>query len=134
MMGIYDDTGFLEQTIFVGDFEKLQLLYEAAGKKVIQADQIDDKAYVANGVLTPRPEVAVTGAVRQIKADGLDSLHFDVAPGSFTLSLTLVGTVIQTESVTDGALDFSVTEPGSYTLLFNATFPYYPAQITVVAA
>jgi hypothetical protein len=135
MLVIYDDAGSIEQTVIIGDFGSLQPLYEAQGKRVLSVDDIvsPERLYVKDGAVVDKPNIAVTGEVRAIKADGNDTLTFIIAPQAFNLTVRLDGAIVHQESSEAGALDFSVTHPGTYTLFLDAAFPYYPATITVEA-
>jgi len=135
MLVVYDDTGFVQQAIFVGDFAALEKVYQANGAKVLIGDYSGDpmKIYVKDGVIVERPTVQVTGTVRSIKADGVDSLELTVAPANFNLTVLLDNTIVHQEIDTSGAFAFSTTHPGSYTLQIDAAFPYYKTHLTVEA-
>jgi hypothetical protein len=137
MMVVYDPaTGSVSQAIMTGDFDALQTVYKANGATVLVGDYEGNpaQAYVENGVISPRPVVQVGGTVRNIAADGQDTLELTVSPASFTLSIIQDGDIIHTENDTSGALSFSTDQPGTYLLKIDAAWPYFYDTITVVAS
>jgi hypothetical protein len=135
MLVIYDDNGAVLQSIMAGDFEALEAIYREKGHKVLAVDHIDDpeRLYVVNDKLLVRPVVSVGGEIRTVAADGVDTLHFVTYPVSYSLKVWLGNTVVHEESATTGVLDFSTTEPGIYTLMFEAAFPYFRTILTLEA-
>lgn len=138
MLIIYNEaTGFVENTIIVGDFERLAEVYQAHGHKVAYATGIPmdrvHQIWVNDGIVELRPKVVVTGEVRSIQADGVDALHLGVAPSAYKLMVKLGDVVVHQEDSTDGTLEFSVDQPGVYLLTFEAEFPFYPFELTVEA-
>lgn len=127
MLVIYEDDGSVTQTIHIGDFDALRKIYQEQGRNVADADYIEDpeKIYVKDGgKVEIRPDIVITGAVVQVKANGVDTLHFTIEPAEYTVTVYLNGLVVHRESASTGALEFSTTEPGSYMLMFEAAFPY----------
>jgi hypothetical protein len=135
MLIVHDDTGLVTQAIFVGDFERLKPIYEANGHLVLEADHVLDtiSIYVKNGQVLPRPPVAVSGEIRPIAADGVDTLKLTIEPASFALTIRLDGTIVHQESSPVGTLEFAVDHPGAYELSFEAAFPYCATVLTVEA-
>ncbi len=135
MLLIYDETGFIQQTIIVGDFPALKTVYESHGKFAIECPMRADhmNLYVKDGEVALRPNVEVAGEVRPIAADGVDTLHFTITPTDFSVKVSLNDLVVHEETSEAGAVDFAVTEPGTYKLEFSAAFPRHPVTITVVA-
>ncbi len=135
MLLIYNETGFITQTITVGDFKALKEVYESHGQMAIEIGPRDDfmNLYVTKGVAKVRPNVKVTGEVRPISADGADTLRFSITPKVFDLKIALGDTVVHEESSKSGILEFAVDAPGVYKLEFSAAFPRHPITITVEA-
>lgn len=137
MMVIYNPaTGEVSQAIFSGDFEALEAVYKANGYDPLVGDYSGNPAmaYVKDGVITERPMVQVGGTIRNIKADGQDALELTVSPASFTVSIGLNGDVIHQESDTTGSFSFSTDQPGTYTIVVQAAFPYFQNVFTVTAS
>lgn len=135
MLLVYDEKGFIEQAIMIGDFERLQAVYEANGKNTICGVNIAEphKVYVRDGMVLMRPEIEIAGEVRPIRADGIDTLHFQVSPQAYKVTVKLNGVTVHQEDDTDGQLEFAVDHAGVYTLKFEAEFPYLPTELTLEA-
>lgn len=135
MLIVYKDNGFVDQVIMVGDFARLQPIYEKNGFKTVLGVGIKDPAriWVKDGAVELRPNVEVIGEVRPIKADGVDALRFEVNPKVYKVAVKLDDVVVHQEDGTDGKLEFATDHPGTYTLLFDAEFPYFPTEIQVEA-
>lgn len=124
MLVIYDSTGFIQQTINVGDFDALRTVYQANGLTTLDVDSIGDPSalYVKDDRVLPRPVVSVIPSGPN---------QFAVSPPSYSLTVKVGDVTVYTGSDTTGSLDLSGSQSGAYTLRFDAAFPYLPTIVEV---
>lgn len=140
MILIFNQTGFIEQVQFNGDYDRLKPLYKADGLLVMHTTETLDlrRVYIDNPTdelrrrVVPRPEVEVAFDRDTLKADGIDEI---------VLTPNMPCKVAVTHNdifVKDGELDgeplhFSVNQAGIYAISFSAEFPYLPAVVFLEA-
>jgi hypothetical protein len=89
--------------------------------------------YVFNGQVMPKPQIVVTGDNRPVKADGADTITFQIAPESFNAKTLFNGTLISDDDVTDGTIEFAADQAGTYQVMIVAAFPYQGTILTIEA-
>ena len=87
------------------------------GEAYLQAEADDLKDYVADGVLTPRPELFYTVVGHRLT----------VPPNT---EFSVRGPASLEGSTEDGVLEFEFAEPGTYTVTLRL-FPYLDAEVTL---
>ena len=137
MLVIYDQNGMINQCIIQADctLEVLAERYQAMGISHILHDGEADilNAYVSGGQVLLKPAMQITGNNRPVKADGVDVLEFLIDPVSFNATVTFQESVVHQEAVTDGKLDFTTAQAGTYKVYIEAPFPYQPTILTIEA-
>lgn len=138
MLVIYNkDTGEITQCVMQAQQELpvLSKRYDEMGIANLLYDGTGDMSnlYVKDGAVTPKPEMTITGEDRPLKADGIDTLSFQIEPGTLDITVVLDDKIIQREQVTDGILAFSVDHAGSYGVFVGPPFPYRTAILSIEA-
>lgn len=140
MLVCYDEkTGMINQCIIQAavTLEELTARYDALKipHVLVDWDRPDDifSHYVKDGQVIPKPQVTLAGDNRPVKADGVDTLTFQVSPANATVHIMLGDTPIHQETITDGTIEFSSDHPGSYRIIVASEFPWQGALLTVEA-
>jgi hypothetical protein len=137
MLLIYDDTGYISQAISHGSFDLLKAHYETIGLHTLMITGNEDifTTYVKNGVLTPRPPIAIVQPTNlTVAANGTSELVFTIAdPASVRVAIVYDHQRIADEIITDGTLHFTTPHAGDYELIFAADFPYAQTTLNVKA-
>lgn len=139
MLVCYDHTGMINQCIILAPvtLEELAKRYDEMNVPNVMVDWDNPNDifthYVKNGQVIEKPPIEVSGENRQVKADGVDTLTFEVWPKNVTVKVFLDGTLIHEEAVTDGSIEFAVDHPGSYRIDIEAAFPWLGTSFTVEA-
>jgi hypothetical protein len=127
---VHDSSGQIMQIIVQVECT-LDALFERwrmAGMKCIRhrgevSADLMFNSYISNGALTPKPLLHFAGEVRQIKADGQDSLRFTLAPAGAGVSVLFDESLVHQEQISD-TLEFSADHPGTYRVIVTPPFPY----------
>ncbi|MCK1543436.1 hypothetical protein IVB12_16080 [Bradyrhizobium sp. 179] len=140
MLVCYDDkTGMINQCIIQAPvtLEELAKRYEEMGVPhvMVDWDSPDDifTHYVKNGQMIEKPPIELSGENRVVKADGVDTLTFQVWPPNAAVKVFFGDTPIHEETLTDGTIEFSIDHPGSYRIDIGAEFPWLGTSFTVEA-
>src|SRR4051794_39790856 len=91
---------FLQVTAFT--FEGMSKTYAKMGIPHVlhNADSIDMmNHYVTGGAVSPKPELSIAGDYRPIKADGVDTLNFQIEPAAFDVAVMFDGKIVHQEAV-----------------------------------
>lgn len=123
---------FLQVTAFT--FEGMSAKYAEMGILHVlhDADSIDmANNYVVGGKVIPKPELKITGNYRPIKADGLDTLSFQIDPTNFDVALMFDGKIVHQGTVSDGDVSFSADHAGIYAVHVVPPFPWRGAVINI---
>lgn len=125
---VYEPSGRID-SVFSGLVSNAVMQAEGDLSIAPIAEGLDDlTAYVVGGVVLEKQSFPLSVSPAQIAADGLDTA---------TISGIPTGTQVewpdgQTDTVTDGIVEFSVDLPGTYTLKFSA-IPYLDQEVTIEA-
>ena len=140
---VYDENGRIEAAFWhtAQPIEEISAKYTEMGKRHQLYDGAENIAalYIdmADGeTIKVKPPIAVDSedARTKIKADGVDSITFNVRPAKFTVAVMLNGDrVVHQEDVTDGSFEFSVDHPGTYQINLSAEHPYAPGYLVIEA-
>ena len=132
---IHDAKGEITQVIIQAEvtLEVLKKRHDSLGIPAIMGEGDPAAVYVANGALVPRPQLAITGEVRPVKADGVDTLELAIAPAGFDVAVLFGGVIVHQETVSDGALAFAADHAGSYVVHIAPPFPYRAVALTIEA-
>lgn len=128
---VHDDDGKILQVIVQVECT-LDVLYDrwiAMGMKCVKyfggevAPDAMFNSYVVNGFVQAKPATTVIGEVRAIKADGVDSLSFQVTPANVNVSVYFDQNLIAQQDIS-GTLEFAADHPGTYQIFVAPPFPY----------
>jgi hypothetical protein len=140
MLVCYDDkTGMINQCIIQAPvtLEELAARYTemSVPHVLVDWDSPDDvfTHYVKDGQVVPKPRIELSGDVRPVTADGVDTLTFRISPVNATVYVTFGETLIHQEAITDGTIEFSIDHPGSYRIDVAGEFPWLGVSFTVEA-
>lgn len=141
MLVIYDNTGFVNQAILQADceLEMLSQRYDEMGvPNLLYEGEGDIFNLYVDVTTTPhralqKPPIAIAGENRPVKADGIDTLEFQLEPMNANVMVTFHGQVVHQEDLTDGKIEFAVDQAGTYELRIEAAFPYAAAVVTIEA-
>ncbi|SEB99850.1 hypothetical protein [Bradyrhizobium erythrophlei] len=137
----HDANGFITQVILEAarPMDEISKSFTEAGIDHILYDgPVDIKeAYIDLSKdppeVLPKPEIAITGDIRPIKADGVDALHLTVQPEKCTVYVWYDNKLVHQEDVTDGAIEFAIDQPGTFRVTIVAGHPYQVGAFDVVA-
>ena len=137
MLVIHNPDGSISQCIVQaeGTLEALSKKYDAAGIGHIMYDGTADiyTCYVKDGEVIPRPEIEVTGELRDVVADGEDALHLTVNVTPYKATVIYEDKPIHVEESETADLVFSIAVPGSYKIVLEAAFPYLSKTVLIEA-
>ncbi|PDT77170.1 hypothetical protein [Bradyrhizobium sp. C9] len=128
----HDANGFITQIILQAarPMDEISKSFTEAGIDHILYDgPVDIKeAYVdltkERPEVLPKPEVIITGEIRPIKADGVDTLHLTVQPEKFTVYVWYDNKLVHQEDVTDGKIEFASDQVGTFRVTVVPGQPY----------
>ncbi len=100
----------------------------STGESYIEGTTNDELQYVLNGKPVNKQVIPATVNKLNITADGVDSIIIDNLPSPSTVIIDS-----QSIEVLDGLLEFTLDQPGNFTVTC-AGFPYSPVDFEVVAS
>jgi hypothetical protein len=129
---VADTIGQVEQVVTLGGSEALAQIYRNEGRRAFMVDEIPAGPFYAGegDVLLARPLIEIGDLDLEIGKAA--TVRVGARPAS--VSAFFQGSPAGTESVANGEWSIEVDQPGSYTFVFTAEFPYAPTLVMKVAA